>query len=307
MSKKQNTSELEERNSFWDRLRRKSRVSFSNIETFEESRSFTASPMNFLVVFLFSLMIVIFATWCFIAFTPLKQSIPGFPDINEKRKIEKTNAENLKKIAEMESKLALLEKYQNPILSILNEEIPVDPSIGLPDSILAMDSSSVNAISFERSELDSNMRQRIAENQRFAVNFNNNQDKEVSDNISGVFFFTPLKGEISNKINPKEGHFGIDIKAPADDVVKSTLAGTVIFTDWSAENGNVIHVQHANNIVTVYKHNSELLKQQGDVVKAGEPIAIVGNSGSLSQGTHLHFELWYNGFALDPTRFINFE
>ena len=136
---------------------------------------------------------------------------------------------------------------------------------------------------------------------------NNNQKGNTTDNISGVYFFTPLKGEVSGEIDSKNGHYGIDIKAPKDEAIKSTLDGTVIFTDWSSENGNVIHIQHTHNLVSVYKHCSYLLKKQGDLVKSGEPIAIIGNSGSLSLGTHLHFELWYNGVAQNPKQFITFD
>ena len=120
-------------------------------------------------------------------------------------------------------------------------------------------------------------------------------------------FFKPLNGIITAKFAPLEKHYGIDIVAPHNDAVKSVLDGTVIMAAWTLETGYVIAVQHAGNLISVYKHNAVLLKQEGDFVKAGEPIAIAGNSGEISTGPHLHFELWYNGNPVNPTNYINFN
>jgi murein DD-endopeptidase MepM/ murein hydrolase activator NlpD len=307
VSKRKKNNEIEESNGLWSRLGKKSRVSLSNIETFEESRHFNASPLNFIVIFLFFAIAIILGTWFLIAYTPLRESIPGYPDISNEEQLKRQDLENLKKIDELEAKYSLLERYEKPLVEIINESLPDDPTLGLSDSILAIDTTILEGITFEKSELDSALRVQVAQNQKYALNFSPDAPTEISETISGVFFFPPLKGEVSSTFDPKIGHYGIDIKAPSDDAVKSTLAGTVIFTDWSAESGNVIHVQHSHNLVSVYKHNSDLLKNQGDLVKPGEPIAIIGNSGSLSEGEHLHFELWYNGLALDPMKFVSFE
>jgi len=120
-------------------------------------------------------------------------------------------------------------------------------------------------------------------------------------------FFKPLNGIITAKFAPLEKHYGIDIVAPHNDAVKSVLDGTVIMAAWTLETGYVIVIQHAGNLISVYKHNAVLLKQEGDFVKAGEPIAIAGNSGEISTGPHLHFELWYNGNPVNPTNYINFN
>ena len=129
-------------------------------------------------------------------------------------------------------------------------------------------------------------------------------DKE---NISKqIYFFAPLKGTITNEFDPSKEHFGIDVVAPKDEAIKATLDGTVVFAEWTVETGYVIQLQHANNIVSNYKHNSVLLKKVGDEVKAGDVIAIIGNSGELSSGPHLHFELWKEGKPINPKEFINF-
>jgi murein DD-endopeptidase MepM/ murein hydrolase activator NlpD len=307
VAKRKNKKEVEESNGFWARLSKKSRVSLSNIETFQESKHFNASPLNFIVIFLFVTIAIIVGTWFLIAYTPLRESIPGYPDISNEEQLKRQDLENLRKIEELEKKYSLVERYENPLADIINESLPDDPTLGLSDSILEIDTTILEGITFEKSELDSILRERVRLNQKYALNFTPDAPSEISERISGVFFFPPLKGEVSSTFDPKLGHYGIDIKAPSDDAVKSTLAGTVIYTDWSAENGNVIHVQHSHNLVSVYKHNSALLKNQGDLVTPGEPIAIIGNSGSLSEGEHLHFELWYNGLALDPLKFVSFE
>ena len=120
-------------------------------------------------------------------------------------------------------------------------------------------------------------------------------------------FIAPLNGMITNKFNYNDKHYGIDIVAKTDEVIKAICDGTVIFSDWSVEGGYIIGIQHDKNIVSVYKHNAELLHHEGDVVKIGDPIAIIGNGGSTSTGTHLHFELWFKGIPLNPEDYISFE
>jgi murein DD-endopeptidase MepM/ murein hydrolase activator NlpD len=124
--------------------------------------------------------------------------------------------------------------------------------------------------------------------------------------ISNYYFFTPIKGTVTTTFNPGLQHFGVDVVAPKNEAVKSTLDGTVIFAGWTSETGNVIHIQHDNNLVSIYKHNAVLLKKEGQEVKAGEVIAITGNSGELTTSPHLHFELWLNGEPIDPQELMVF-
>lgn len=127
-----------------------------------------------------------------------------------------------------------------------------------------------------------------------------------SASISNYFFFKPITGIVSNGYNPARRHFGIDIVSQANEAIKSVLDGTVVFAGWTLETGYTIAVQHQSDIISVYKHNSALLKREGDYVKAGDPVAIVGNSGELSTGPHLHFELWYNGRPVNPREYITY-
>ena len=124
--------------------------------------------------------------------------------------------------------------------------------------------------------------------------------------IEELYFIPPLRGYITADFQPSKKHYGIDIAAPKNTPIKSAMAGTVIISDWTLETGNIIGIQHKNNLVSFYKHNSVLLKKIGSFVKAGEAVAIIGNTGQLSDGPHLHFEIWHNGQPVNPTNYINF-
>ena len=126
------------------------------------------------------------------------------------------------------------------------------------------------------------------------------------NSLSTLRFYKPVSGIVINKFNPAEGHYGVDLTAQKDEPVLSVLSGTVIMANWNPNTGYVIMVQHPHNLISVYKHNSQLLKREGDHVEAGEPIAIVGNTGENTTGPHLHFELWFNGVPINPADYISF-
>ena len=131
-------------------------------------------------------------------------------------------------------------------------------------------------------------------------------DKAFASGIGSYVFFTPLKGTVTTPFSALNKHYGVDIVSAPDEVIKSALDGTVIFSNWTSETGYVIGIQHSNNLFTIYKHNSALLKKEGDYVKAGEVVAIIGNTGELTSGPHLHFELWYNGSPVNPKDYVSF-
>jgi murein DD-endopeptidase MepM/ murein hydrolase activator NlpD len=125
--------------------------------------------------------------------------------------------------------------------------------------------------------------------------------------LAGIFFFPPLRGIVTSTFDMKLDHFGVDVVAQANAAVKACLAGTVTLSSWTTDAGHVLQVQHPNDLISIYKHNSVLLKKVGDKVKAGEAIAIVGDSGELTSGPHLHFELWLDGTPVDPQAFMVFQ
>jgi murein DD-endopeptidase MepM/ murein hydrolase activator NlpD len=155
-----------------------------------------------------------------------------------------------------------------------------------------------------KSPEDSLLRQEIESQDQFSLAVNDNSS--LSNSISSFLFFPPVKGTLTNRFDPVNKHFGIDIVSNPNEPIKSTLDGTVVLANFTSETGWVIGIQHSNNLFSFYKHNSALLKKVGDFVKAGEVIAVIGNSGELSEGPHLHFELWFNGTSLDPKKYIAF-
>lgn len=153
------------------------------------------------------------------------------------------------------------------------------------------------------SEVDSQFRQEFEEDGVELLTVNSGS---TSSQLDELFFFTPLTGIISSSYNPKIGHYGVDIVSRKNEPIKSVADGTVILASWTQDAGYVITVQHKSNVISVYKHNSSLLKKPGDFVNAGDVIAIIGNTGELTSGPHLHFELWYNGNPVDPEEFVSF-
>jgi murein DD-endopeptidase MepM/ murein hydrolase activator NlpD len=162
----------------------------------------------------------------------------------------------------------------------------------------------ISKVTLTPSEQEAKFRDKVEEQDRY--NLSNAISDSYMSEISNYYFFTPLKGKVTTSFNPALKHYGIDVVAPKNEAVKSILDGTVIFSSFSAEDGNVIQIQHDNNLITIYKHCSALLKKTGDRVKLGDAIGIVGNSGENSRGPHLHFELWLNGAAINPKDFVVF-
>ena len=158
---------------------------------------------------------------------------------------------------------------------------------------------------FSTSEKDSLLRVKIDLREKYELH-NKEGSLSQNDDMKGVFFFTPINGSVSGSFDLKEGHFGVDVVAPKDEAVMATLDGTVVFNTWTPEEGHVIYLQHNYNLISVYKHNAFVLMKVGEFVEAGEPIAIIGNSGRLSTGPHLHFELWHKGTALNPEDYMRF-
>lgn len=291
----------EKEQSLYNRLKKKNRLVVVDLESYEEIRHFNFSTLNIIIYFLFVALIIIAGTWTTIAYSPIKQAIPGYPNISKQKQLAYLEKKNLAWIEQQKQKLNREHLYYKNLQTILSDSVVRDSTslIQLSDSIDYTNQD------FSVSAKDSILRLKIEEQEKYLVSVNKKNNSATSD-LKGILFFPPVNGVITDSINVKIGHFGVDLIAPNNEPVKATLNGTVIFTDWTPDNGNVIHVQHDRNLVSVYKHNSVLLKKIGDVVKTGEPIAIIGNSGKLSSGPHLHLELWHKGVALNPLEYILF-
>ena len=284
----------EKKGRFFRKLRNKYRLIIYNDDTFEEVWFFRLSRLNVIAVMGTSAIVLIALVSLLIAFTPLKEFIPGYP----KGDIKMNMISNNQKLDSIQQELKLREQYLNNLSRIISGETPEEKTTSRDTAVQQ------NDITFESSKHDSILRKQIEEEEKYtlAVNYKNQQDKDMSQ----IHFFTPVKGIVTNSYNQEEKHFGTDIVASKDMVVVATLDGTVTLANWTLKTGYVIQLQHDNRILSVYKHNAELLKEVGDHVKAGEAIAIIGNSGELSTGPHLHFELWKNGSPLNPENYIVF-
>ncbi len=267
-----------------------------NDQTFEERFSLRLSPMNVIVFGGTIGLSLITITLYLIAFTPLREYIPGYADVNMRRNLVNVNH----KTDSLSHKMQAQDVYLANILNVLNDRVPA----GRPNK----DSASVQLFdsikSLNPSAADAELRSQIESGDRYELSAGN--EKAFSSGIGSFSFFTPLKGSITTKFNTVQKHYGIDIVSGPNEVIKSALDGTIIIADWTSETGYVIGVQHTNNLLTLYKHNSALMKSVGDHVNAGEVIAIIGNTGEYSSGPHLHFELWYNGSPINPLDYMNF-
>jgi murein DD-endopeptidase MepM/ murein hydrolase activator NlpD len=277
-------------------IKSKYRMVIMNDATLEEKASFILSPMNIFVVLMSSVLIIVIVVVSIISFTDLREYIPGYADVNMRKKMEslRQKADSLQ--SAMGSKDLYIKNIKNIISGNIEKTKHDEEQIsGLTDEI-----------KYSSSKEDSILRAEVEQEDMFNITQNYINTQNSVPGISGFLFFTPLNGTITDKFDAKKRHFGIDIVAPENEPIKSTLDGTVILTSWTLETGYIICIQHNNNLFSLYKHNSVLLRQEGDKVKAGEPIAIIGNTGEITTGPHLHFELWFNGSALNPEDYIRF-
>jgi hypothetical protein len=276
---------------FWARIRFKYKLLFLNENTLEEVFSFRLSRWSGFWVLLAFAALLVALTSVIIINTPIRNYLPGYMD-SEIRQEMITNA---LKTDSLEHVLLMQEQYIENMVAILKGESPI-AEISQPDTV------SVKPGSLEKSK-------ELAE---FVRNYEEEERYNLSALVStatlptNLIFYRPVQGVISSKFNSNDKHYGIDIATSPKSSILATMKGTVVFSGFDASGGYMIQIQHANGFLSVYKHNALLLKKQGDAVNAGEAIAIVGNTGNLSTGTHLHFELWYNGKPVNPEEFIVF-
>ena len=283
-----------ENKGFFKKLFNDYKVVVSSEDTFEEKFAFKASKINVFVLMLVYSVILISFTISIVFFTQLRELVPGYSSSDLlNRAIYLTQ-----KTDSLERQIELNNKFYKSIEDVLSgktdefierDNIPIDSSL-----------NDKNLFSISPNSEDSILRNYVDSQDKFNLTIN-----ELV--IENKMFFSPIKGDITQAFNFEENHFAIDIAADIGTPVKSILDGKILFSEWSVDTGHVIIVDHGDNIVSVYKHNSKSLKEQNDFVQAGEVIAYSGNQGSLSSGPHLHFELWKNGTPIDPEPLLNFQ
>jgi murein DD-endopeptidase MepM/ murein hydrolase activator NlpD len=288
-------AEKTEKTSFWEKFRHKYRLSIYRDETYEEIFNLKLTKLNIVALVGIGVLIFLLIVISIIAYTPVREMIPGYPDQNTIRNIRL----NSFRLDSLEMEIAKRDVYFENLRRIIADEEPqnFDQSSEIsaePDKILT----------YQRPKEDSVLRMMVEPGDQFGLS--TIESKKMRTAPFNVLFFPPVKGIITNSFDGSKSHYGTDIVAGSNEVVKATLSGTVILTGWTLETGYVIELQHENNLVSVYKHNAEVLKRIGDRVQAGEPIAIIGNSGELTTGPHLHFEIWQDGKPLNPELYMTF-
>lgn len=276
------------------KLTHKYRMVLLNEDTFEEVGTLRLTRLN-LVAFIGVILILLIAIiYTLIAYTNIRELIPGYPDAAMRQHIRA----NAMKLDSLEYEQAIRDQYFDNLNRIIRGEVP--------ENYLNDTTGIVNQqeITFLRSSNDSLLRQQVEAEEQFRLSVL--EKDKTSNDLYDMHFFPPVKGILTRAFDPMEGHYGIDMVAAPNEVVKAALDGTVIMSTWTLETGYVIQIQHDFELITVYKHNATLFKNIGQKVVAGDAIAIVGNSGELTTGPHLHFELWHDRVPLNPVDYIVF-
>lgn len=270
------------------------RLSLVEDQTHRRIRAWKFTKPGLIMAVVTAIVVISLLMYALVALTPLKTTIPGYPDAH----FRKEAVSNAIKIDSLESAITRWQLYAENLSKVLTGNATVDrESVAKGTVARQLSDEAAAALRIK----DSLLRERVRDEEQFGVS--DSEERELP--ITGMHFFTPIKGVISNKFDMVL-HPAVDITAPSGTIVSSVLDGTVIFAGWDDEVGYTMQIQHAGNIITSYKHNQKLLRKVGDKVSAGTPIALLGNTGSLTTGDHLHFELWYNGEATDPTQYISF-
>jgi murein DD-endopeptidase MepM/ murein hydrolase activator NlpD len=276
------------------KLFNKYRLVILNEDTFEEKLTFKLTRLNvFVFGGMFSILLIVGTTYL-IAFTGLKEYIPGYSST----KLKKEATHLVYKVDSLQQVLDVNNLYISKVKELLTgkiSEVMFDR-----DSVMQSVQYNKDSMNLAPSDQDLEFRSEIERIDRFSI-----FDEAIKD--TEVVFFAPVVGTLSDGYSPKAKHFAVDIAVEMNTPVKSIADGTVIFAEWTATTGHVIIIEHNNGFISVYKHNTSLTKEQGDFVQSGEVIASAGNAGEFSTGPHLHFELWSEGYPVNPTYYIDFE
>ncbi len=288
-----------------DKLKNKYRLVVLNDETFEEKASFKLTRFNLYSLVAATLIFNFAIVLLLVAFTPLKRYIiPGYGDDEFKQQTQ----EHAAMVRELEQKVAIYDEWVNNILAKLNNQIDTTANYDVNPNNNSYDSIDLNFVP----EVDLALRQEIENQMSFMIEEGyvpGTYIEKAEVPLEQIDLMAPLRGisiYVTSEFEPEKEHFGLDIVAPKDSPIKAMRDGMVIYSGYSNETGYVIAVQHDHDLVSLYKHNSSLLKKVGNFVKAGDAIAVIGNSGGTQNGPHLHFEIWHDGQPVDPQNYINF-
>ena len=270
------------------------RLVILNEENYEEQFFFRLSILNLLIISIFLFSFLITSTLLIVSYTPVKEFIPGYAS-NLMRKQAIINASKLDSLTISYNQSL---NQLNSIKRVLTGDIEFEE---FKEREFKLDTENIEVkLNSKKIKEDSLLRRVVEQQDRYNFSSNENSDE-------GFLFFSPVLGYISQKFDPSKKHFAIDVVAKQNEPVRSIADGVVIFSEWSLDTGYVIILEHKQGYLSVYKHNESLNNVQGDIVRAGDIIGTVGNTGEYSTGHHLHFELWNDGYPLDPQDFIDFS
>lgn len=288
-----------------DVMKNRHRFVVMDEETYREKFSFQLTGINIFVTVGVIVIIFVLLTFLLIAFTPLRELIPGYTN----PRLSQQAFQNALVIDSLEHKLSIQEQQLHDIKAIMTGEDPDALRLRQGSNLAAdKEEDASNSQPYRHSKEDSLLRQDVENADEYSLRAPTatSAANAPQETPSMQLFFTPLKGKVVAPFDSKIKHYGVDIAGAANEAVMAALGGIVIFSGFTVETGYVIALQHPGNYISVYKHNSALLKHEGDMVRASEPIAYLGNTGEQTSGPHLHFELWLNGTAVNPLQYISF-
>ncbi len=263
-----------------------------NEDTYEEKISYRLNRLNvFVFTTLFALLLVV-GTIVLISFTPLRSYIPGYTA----PKLRKQAIDLKFKTDSLENELVINTFYINQLQKVFKGELTMDEF----EKDFKQTKINPDTLKLMPGKADSLLRKEVEEREHFSVG---------TSKRAGVkyHFIAPVKGNVTTGFERKKKHFAVDVAVKKNTPIKVIANGTIIFSSWTSDTGNVVVVEHPNNIISIYKHNNKLLKNVGDFVKQGEVIALSGNTGEKTTGPHLHFELWIKGYPMNPEDFLSFK
>lgn len=285
---------LKKRREIKKKLLHKYRLVILNESTFEEKISFKLSRLNVFVTGSLCIIGLIGLTTLLIAFTPLREYIPGYSSTRLKKQATDLTYETDSLVRVLNN----TNRYLDNIRLVLKGDI--ENNVINRDSLRAQFKLDPTSVDLTPIKQDSLLRAEVALEDKYNL-------FERSGVKTDFVLFPPVSGTLTQKFDPEKRHFAVDVVAPRETPVKATANGMVIFAEWTVDTGHVIIIEHDNGLISAYKHNGSLNKSQGDIVRAGEVIAAVGNTGELTTGPHLHFEIWQNGTPINPLDFIDFK
>jgi len=294
--------EAQEKKSWSERLKHTYRLVIMRHDTLEEVSSYKLSLLNIYVLISSVFVVLAILMWLLIAFTPLRRYVPGYGTGGSPKELKALARE----VSQLEQAYEAQSQYTENLRRMLAGEVETEadfsesPDESVVDSLQPLDTPEEDELLRREAELQA-VGVLVREGSSATTRLNYSETP-----LEQLYFTPPVKGEISAGFMPEKDHYGVDVLAPRNTAIKAVMDGYVFLSDWTLETGNTIGIQHPNNLITFYKHNSALLKKAGSFVKAGEAVAIIGNTGTLTDGPHLHFEIWHKGKPVDPASLIQF-